>query len=61
MGIFSVMTVSDTIKDLVVNLAPEAELARQAAAEGMLTLREDGLAKVRTGLTSIEEVVRVTS
>jgi type IV pilus assembly protein PilB len=61
MGIFSVMTVSDTIKDLVVNLAPEAELATQAAAEGMLTLREDGLAKVRTGLTSIEEVVRVTS
>jgi type IV pilus assembly protein PilB len=60
-GIFSVMVVSDTIKDMVVNLAPESEIAKQAAAEGMLTLREDGLAKVRTGLTSIEEVVRVTS
>ncbi|MDX6616779.1 MAG: type pilus assembly protein PilB, partial [Solirubrobacterales bacterium] len=61
MGIFSVMQVSDTIKEMIVNLVPEAQLAKQAAAEGMLTLREDGLAKVRTGATSIEEVVRVTS
>ena len=61
-GLFSVMVVSETIKDMVVNLASEAEIAKQASAEeGMLTLREDGLAKVRAGLTSIEEVVRVTS
>jgi type IV pilus assembly protein PilB len=60
-GLFSVMQVTDSIKELVVNLAAESEIAKQAAADGMLTLREDGLLKVRAGVTSIEEVVRVTS
>jgi type IV pilus assembly protein PilB len=60
-GIFSVMEVSEAIRDLVINLAPETEIAEVARSEGMRTLREDGLAKVRAGLTSIEEVVRVTS
>src|SRR4029078_3584232 len=60
-GVFSVLEINEKIKELVVNLAPEAEIAKQAALDGMLTLREDGLAKVRAGVTSIEEVVRVTS
>jgi type IV pilus assembly protein PilB len=60
-GLYSVMVLSDSIKELVVNRAPEAELAQAARQEGMLTLREDGLAKVRSGVTSIEEVTRVTT
>jgi type IV pilus assembly protein PilB len=60
-GLFSVMVMSDPIKDLAVSLAPEAELAQVAREEGMLTLKEDGLFKVRAGLTSIEEVARVTT
>jgi len=60
-GIFSVMTMSERIKDLTVNHAAEAEITAVAREEGMLTLREDGLDKVRSGLTSIEEVVRVTT
>jgi type IV pilus assembly protein PilB len=60
-GLYSVMVLSDSIKELVVNRAPEAELAQAARREGMLTLREDGLAKVRSGVTSIEEVTRVTT
>jgi type IV pilus assembly protein PilB len=60
-GLFSVMVMSDRIKDLAVSLAPEAELAQVAREEGMLTLKEDGLFKVRAGLTSIEEVARVTT
>ncbi len=60
-GIFSVMRATERIKEMIVNLAPEAELTEVAREEGMLTLREDGLAKVRAGLTSIEEVVRVSS
>jgi type II secretory ATPase GspE/PulE/Tfp pilus assembly ATPase PilB-like protein len=39
--------------------APEAQLAEAARRAGMLTLREDGLEKVKAGVTSIEEVARV--
>ncbi len=60
-ALFSVMMMSERIKDLAVNLAPEAEVATAAREEGMLTLREDGVAKVRAGVTSIEEVTRVTT
>ena len=61
LGIYSVMVLSERIKDLVVNMAPEAEIAKAALEEGMVTLREAGMAKVRAGVTSIEEVARVAS
>ena len=60
-GVFSVMEMSERIKEMTVASAPEAEIARVAREEGMLTLREDGLTKVRSGLTSLEEVIRVTA
>jgi type IV pilus assembly protein PilB len=60
-GIFSVMAMSERIKEMAVAQAPEAEVAATARDEGMLTLREDGIGKVRAGLTSLEEVVRVTA
>ena len=60
-GLYSVMALSERIKEMIVAQAPEAEIATTARDEGMLTLREDGLAKVRAGLTSLEEVVRVTT
>ncbi len=60
-GIYSVMALSDHLKEMIVAQAPEAEIAAVAREEGMLTLREDGLVKVRAGLTSLEEVVRVTA
>jgi len=60
-GIFSVMKLSERIKEMAVDRASEAEIAATAREEGMLTLREDGLHKVRAGLTSLEEVVRVTA
>jgi type IV pilus assembly protein PilB len=59
-GLFSVMRMSDRLKELTVGHAPEAELTAVAREEGILTLREDGLAKVRAGVTSIEEVARVS-
>jgi type IV pilus assembly protein PilB len=40
---------------------PEAEIAAVAQEEGMFTLREDGLEKIRAGVTSLEEVLRVTA
>jgi len=60
-GLYSVMTMSERIKEMVVAQDPEAEIAATAREEGMLTLREDGLEKVRGGLTSLEEVIRVTA
>jgi type IV pilus assembly protein PilB len=61
MGIYSVMVVSARIKEMVVNLSSEAEVAAVAIEEGMLTLKQSGLEKVRSGLTSVEEVSRVAS
>ena len=61
MGIYSVMVLSERIKEMVVAMAPEAEIGAAAIQEGMLTLRQSGLEKVRAGLTSIEEVARVAS
>ena len=59
-GLYSVMIMSEGIRDLTITGAPEADVARLAREEGMLTLRENGLAKVREGATSIEEVARVS-
>jgi type IV pilus assembly protein PilB len=59
-GLFSVMVVSERIKDMTIAGESESEIARTAREEGMLTLREDGLRKVRSGMTSIQEVARVS-
>ncbi|MBE0475783.1 MAG: Flp pilus assembly complex ATPase component TadA [Coriobacteriia bacterium] len=59
MGVHEVLTISETIEKLAVENASADEIKRQAVAEGMMTLRDDGFEKVRTGLTSIEEILRV--
>jgi type IV pilus assembly protein PilB len=61
MGIYSVMVLTERIKEMIVSMAPESEIASVAIQEGMLTLRQSGLEKVRAGLTSVEEVARVAS
>jgi type IV pilus assembly protein PilB len=60
-GLYSVMELSERLKEMTVDQAPEAEISKVAREEGMLTLREDGVEKVRRGLTSIAEVLRVTA
>jgi type IV pilus assembly protein PilB len=60
-GIYSAMTMSETLKELTIKRAAEPEIAGVAEEEGMLTLREDGVSKVRAGVTSLEEVLRVTA
>jgi type IV pilus assembly protein PilB len=60
-GLYSVMKLSERIKEMAVAGAPEAEIGAVAREEGMCTLREDGLGKVRAGLTSLEEILRVTA
>ncbi|HEX5928221.1 MAG TPA: ATPase, T2SS/T4P/T4SS family [Solirubrobacterales bacterium] len=60
-GIYSVMSLSERLKEMTISHAPEPEIASVAREEGMLTLREDGVSKVRAGNTSLEEVLRVTA
>jgi type IV pilus assembly protein PilB len=60
-GIYSVMSLSDRLKEMTIARAAETEIAAVAREEGMLTLREDGVSKVRAGQTSLEEILRVTA
>src|SRR5215203_1635079 len=58
-GLYEVMWVSETIRGLAVAREPSETIAHAAVHEGMMRLREDGLEKVRRGLTSIAEIARV--
>jgi type IV pilus assembly protein PilB len=58
-GIYEIMPVSDAIGELTLQGASADRIAETARAEGMRTLREDALDKVRQGVTSIEEAIRV--
>jgi type IV pilus assembly protein PilB len=60
-AVHEVMTVSESIERLAVDRASSADIGRAARAEGMITLRDDGWEKVRMGLTSIEEILRVVA
>jgi type IV pilus assembly protein PilB len=59
-GVFEVMEMTDTLRELVIDNAPAFEIKKKAIAEGMLTLRQSGLRKVLEGFTTLEEVVRET-
>jgi type IV pilus assembly protein PilB len=58
-GVHEVMMMTEEISRLTVEEATTEDIKKVAVEQGMLTLREDGLEKVRNGVTSIEEVVRV--
>jgi len=58
-GLYEVMTVSDEIRKLALARAAGPEIAEVAVRQGMRLLRDDGIEKVRNGLTSIAEVIRV--
>jgi type IV pilus assembly protein PilB len=59
MGIHEVMTMSENIERLTVENASADVVKGKAIEEGMLTLRDDGFAKVKLGQTSLEEILRV--
>jgi len=59
LGIFEVLNVTETIKNLIVKNATIDEIQNQAKSEGMRTMVEDGFIKAAQGMTSIEEVLRV--
>ncbi len=60
-GIYEVMDVNEDIQKLIVNHATSAEIQRLAVSQGMITMRQDGYLKALSGVTTLEEVNRVTS
>ena len=60
-GVFQLLIMNEELESLAASNAPRDEINRAAAAGGMRTLWDDGLAKVAAGLTSLEELARVVS
>jgi type IV pilus assembly protein PilB len=59
-GLYEVLEMSETLKDMILTGASAIELREQAIKEGMITLRRSGCRKVLDGVTTIEEIVRET-
>jgi type IV pilus assembly protein PilB len=60
-GIYEVMDVNDSIQQLIISHATSSEIQRLAVSQGMITMRQDGYLKALAGVTTLEEVNRVTS
>jgi type II secretory ATPase GspE/PulE/Tfp pilus assembly ATPase PilB-like protein len=61
LGIHEVLKMSPTIKDIIMRGGTSSEVEKQARDEGMLTMIEDGIYMAVSGITTIEEVLRVIS
>ena len=59
-GLYEVMEIAEELRELILVGASGLELRRKAVDEGMITLRQSGLRKVKIGVTTVEEVVRET-
>ncbi len=59
-GIFEIFMIDDTIQRLIFDHSPATVLRARAREMGMRTLREDGILKIASGMTSLEEVLRAT-
>jgi len=60
-GIYEIMTINEEIRDLILDNASAGSIRRAALQNGMRSLRQDGLLRVQKGLTTLEEVLRVTN
>jgi len=60
-GLYQVMPVTESIQEIILRGGTSLDIARQAQAEGILTMRQAGLLRVKEGLTSLDEVLRVTN
>ncbi len=61
MGIYEVMSVTEEVRALVLDRAPVDDIAAAVVRQGMRRMRDDGIAKVRAGQTSIAEIERLTT
>lgn len=60
-GLYEVMDVSEEVRELIVKRSTSSEIQRKAVEQGMITMRQDGYLKALQGITTLEEVNRVTS
>ncbi len=60
-GLYEVMPISPEIRQMILKGASSDEIAKQAVKEGMATLRDDGMEKIKQGVTTIEELMRETA
>jgi len=60
-GIHELMVTNDVIRDLIVQRTNATTIRQEALKQGMITLRKDGWRKVLAGITTIDEVARVTA
>ena len=61
MGIYEVMPITDDMRQVIMRNGTVLDIAEQAKKEGMRSLRQSGLLKVKQGLTSLEEIEAVTN
>jgi len=59
-GIFEFMLLDDAVKNVILNTSDANAIRRTAVERGMMSIRQDGAQKVINGITTIEEVFRVT-
>jgi type IV pilus assembly protein PilB len=59
-SLYEIMPISEAIRDCILNGASSAEIKRQAIKDGMMTLRASGIVRLKEGITTVEEVLRVT-
>jgi len=60
-GLYEVMALTPELRRMILRGASTAEMTEQAVSEGMLTLRMDGVVKIKKGVTTLEEVVKETA
>jgi type IV pilus assembly protein PilB len=61
MRLYEVFEISEAIQHLILERATSTDIQKQAQAEGMITMRQDGYLKALAGMTSISEVNRVAA
>jgi type IV pilus assembly protein PilB len=60
LGIYELLTVDDKMRSLITSKVPLEEIRKQARSSNMATLMDDGIEKIKKGVTTVEEVLRVT-
>lgn len=61
LGIYQVLPITENIRKIILREGTDIEIAEEAKRDGVLSLREAGMLKVKQGLTSMEEVVATTN
>jgi len=59
-GIFEILNITPGVNDLVLKQSSAQEITRQAVKEGMILMKQDGFLKAIAGITTLEEIMRVT-